>query len=80
MKRIAIISVLFLVLTGSFSHAEENYKNGNGTLIYRDSSDEKNIEVRKFGWVFGGYVCVERGGPLFETPEDEIRYLVGYMP
>ena len=48
MKRIAIISILFLVLTGSFSYAEENYKNGNGTLFYRDSSEEKNIEVRKF--------------------------------
>ncbi|MBQ0165839.1 MAG: SH3 domain-containing protein [Treponema sp.] len=38
------------------------------------------FEKGKFGWVFGGYVGVERGGPKFMLPEDEIDFLFGDMP
>lgn len=34
----------------------------------------------KFGWIFGGYTGVERGGPKFMLPEDQIDYMFGDMP
>lgn len=47
MKKITPLTAILFCLLASFTHADENYKNGNGTLIYKNSSDEKNIEVRK---------------------------------
>lgn len=37
-------------------------------------------EKGKYGWVFGGYVSVERGGPKYMIPENEIKFLVGQQP
>ena len=37
-------------------------------------------EKDKYGWVFGGYVSVERGGPKYLIPEDYIEFLVGWRP
>ena len=37
-------------------------------------------EEGKYGWVFGGYVSVERGGPKYMIPEHEIEFLVGWQP
>lgn len=34
----------------------------------------------KYGWVFGGYVDVERGGPKYLTPVNEILFLLGNQP
>lgn len=31
----------------------------------------------KYGWIHGSKVYVERGGPKYERPEDEIKFLLG---
>jgi hypothetical protein len=31
-------------------------------------------ENNRIGWVFGGYTTVERGGPKYRTPENQIRF------
>lgn len=48
MKKTKLLSIFLFIAVTSFLYADENYKNGNGTLIFQDTSDEKSIEVRKF--------------------------------
>ena len=48
MKNTKFLSIFLFLAVTSFLYADENYKNGNGTLIFQDTSDEKSIEVRKF--------------------------------
>ncbi len=30
------------------------------------------------GWIFGGYASVERGGPKYMTPENQIAFYLGW--
>ena len=32
---------------------------------------------KAYGWIFGGYVSVARGGPKYYTPEDIVRFYLG---
>ncbi len=32
----------------------------------------------KFGWVFGGYTTVERGGPKYTIPEAQLKFSLGW--
>lgn len=46
----------------------------------KDSWVKIEYEKDKYGWVFGGYVDVERGGPKYLTPKNEILFLLGNQP
>lgn len=37
-------------------------------------------EQGKYGWAFGGYLEVERGGPKYRIPEAELEFLLGDEP
>ncbi len=37
-------------------------------------------EPGKFGWIFAGYVTVERGGPKYHFPETTMDFLLGEGP
>lgn len=37
-------------------------------------------EQGKYGWAFGGYLEVERGGPKYRIPEAELEFMLGNQP
>ena len=37
-------------------------------------------EDGKYGWVFGGALSVERGGPKYLIPETELKFMLGNQP
>lgn len=49
-----------------------------------DGKNDRWVKIEyargKYGWCFGGYVGVARGGPKYEIPEDEIMFLLGNEP
>ncbi len=48
MKKNILLISFFLIVSISFTYADENYNDGNGTLVYNSLSEEKSIEIRKF--------------------------------
>lgn len=48
MKKNILLIFFFLIVSISFTYADENYNDGNGTLVYNSLSEEKSIEIRKF--------------------------------
>ena len=39
-----------------------------------------NTRTGKYGWAFGGYLEVERGGPKYRIPEAELEFMLGNQP
>ena len=48
MKKNILLILFVFIVSISFTYADENYNDENGTLIYNSLSEEKSIEIRKF--------------------------------
>ena len=61
--------------------------NVHGNLWNRESNSiffiiglRLNTRTGKYGWAFGGYLEVERGGPKYRIPEAELEFMLGNQP
>ena len=70
-----------------------SYRNGQSqiNLVIEAITEEKDIQKGndrwarttyngKTGWIYGGYLSAERGGPTYYIPEDRIAFNLGIAP
>ena len=79
-KRKILFAIIISLALKGFAQTKEI---ANGTIIEKENIDGKTERWAKIeykgitGWVFGGYLEIERGGPKFCTPEWDIEMTLG---